>query len=128
MDDAVIVSEGQLGAAVDRGAGELLEHHGHGPLEECDVALYNHIRDVHVQLLAAVRQPVAHGLKVFNTLDPLDTVLKDDIVVIIGKDVRPIRFPLSVIGLAPKFSDCVRRESFGHCNHPSQMVGTLMFY
>ena len=72
------------------------------------------IRDIHIQLLTAVRQPVAHGLEVLNAFNALDAVLEDDVVVIIGKDVRPVRLTFGVIGLAPEVTDAIGCQFLGH--------------
>ena len=101
VDDALVLAEGELGAAIDRGGRVFFETHDHGPLHENDVGFHDHIVDFHVELLAALGQSVAHGLEIFDTLNPLDAILEDDLIGIIGENVGPVWFTLFVIGFRP---------------------------
>lgn len=99
VDDAVILTDREFAAAKHRGAGILIEAHHHGPLQKCLIAFHDNRVDLHGQLLTAFGQPVAHRLKIIDSLDPLNAVLKYDLVMITGEDVRPVRFSLAVIRL-----------------------------
>lgn len=114
MDDAVVLGEGELAAAVERRGGVLLEAHRHRPLQEGFVSLHSDRGDVHIERLAAVRQPGAHGLEVLNALDALDAVLEDDLLVIVGEEVRPVRLAGGVVGLAPQLADPIGGQFLGH--------------
>ena len=74
MDDPVIIPKSQLGASIHRRAGEPLEHHHHLPLHKGLIRIHHNRYNVHIQLLAARRQPVAHRRKIFNPLDFLNNV------------------------------------------------------
>ncbi len=99
MDDAIVITERQPGAAKHRGAGVLVKPHDHLPIHQNDIAVFNNVLDFHIQLLTAPGQSVAHLLEGFNPLYTLDAVFKNDVIGIIREDVRPIRFALAVISL-----------------------------
>ena len=57
-------------------------------------------------------QPAAHGFKFLNALDPLNTVFENDIRVVVGEEVRPIRFALTVVGARPEVTDTFDGQRF----------------
>ena len=107
MCDAMIFAKGELCAAEHGGAGKFLEDHGHLPFHEDLVFSLGNGRNVHVQLFAAVREPVAEGDEIFLAFHALNAVLKNNIVMIVREDMRPIGFSFMVIGLRPKPQDII---------------------
>ena len=105
MDDPVIFPKGQFGTSIHGRAGKLLEHHHHGPLDKNHILFHHNRFNFHIQLFGAFRKPVAHRGEVFNPFDPLDAVLEYNILMVIWKDVRPVRFAIRIIGLPPKLTD-----------------------
>jgi len=112
LDDPAVVAEGELRAAVDGGTGPPSELHLHLPLQEDVTALHHHRADVHVDLLAAPGEPLAQGFERIDAFDTLDTVLEDDVLVVVGEDVRPVGLALAVVGLRPEFAHKVGGEGF----------------
>lgn len=101
-DDAIVFSEGELGAAVHGRAGKFLEDHGHLPFHEDLILGLGDGRNIHVELFTALGEAVAQGNEILFAFHALDAVLKDDVVVIIRKDMRPIGLALAIVGLRPK--------------------------
>src|SRR6056297_311023 len=105
LDDPAVLMEGKARTAVQRRAGEAFEAHGHDPLEQAETVRYRNGADVHVQGLASLGQPLAHGHEGLLALDALDGILKDDIVMIMGKKMGPVRFSPGVVGFRPEGQD-----------------------
>ena len=101
-DDAIVFAKGELGAAVHGRAGKFLEDHGHLPFHEDLILGLSDGRNIHVELFAALGEAVAQGDEIFFAFHALDAVLKDDVVVIIRKDMRPIGLAFAIVGLRPK--------------------------
>ena len=101
-DDAIVFAKGELGAAVHGRAGKFLEDHGHLPFHENLIPGLGDGRNIHVELFAALGEAVAQGDEIFFAFHALDAVLKDDVVVIIRKDMRPIGLAFAIVGLRPK--------------------------
>ncbi len=59
FDDAVIFTKGEFCTAEHGRAGKFLEHHGHFPFKEDLVFVLRNGRNIHAQLFAALRQPIA---------------------------------------------------------------------
>lgn len=59
FDDAVILSDSQFGAPVDRCAWKSSKHHHHFPIKEDCILFFNDREDIHIELFAAAAQPVA---------------------------------------------------------------------
>ena len=97
MENAVVFADGELGTTIHRGGGIFFEAHDHDPLHKDDLALHDDIQNLHIELFTARGKPVAHRLEISYALDPLDAILEDDLIVIVGKDVRPVRFALFVV-------------------------------
>lgn len=98
LDDPAVVAESELRAAVDRRAGPPSELHLHLPLQEDVTALHHDRTDVHIDLLAAPGEPVAQSDESVDAFDALDAVLKDDVLVVVGEDVRPVGLACAVVG------------------------------
>ena len=99
VDDAVIRSDRQLCATKEWRARVFIELHHHRPLHEHRVAVLHNGMDFHIQLPAAAGQPPAHLNESCFPCDLLDTVLEYDLIMVIRKYVRPIRFSFIVISL-----------------------------
>ena len=94
--------QAELAASVNRSAGRLAENHGHCPLHEDDILAAGDGCDVHLKFLAALGQAIAHGHKIGFADHLLDGVLENDFFSVVGKNMRPIRFAVGVIGLRPE--------------------------
>lgn len=105
VDDAVVLIKGQLRAAIDGRTGPISKHHLHLPLEENFWPLLDYRGDFHIKLLAAIGQPLAKGFESIYSLNPLDAVLENDVFVVIGKNMRPVRLTLSIVGAGPKLTE-----------------------
>ena len=96
FDDAPIFSQCEAGAAIDGCAGEFLEDHHHCPFENDEVIAGSDRGNVHVELFTAFGEAVAQSNEILFAFDALDAVLKDDVLMVVRKDVRPVRFALAV--------------------------------
>ena len=59
VDDAIVFTKGELCAAEHGRAGKFLEDHGHLPFHEDLVLRLCDRRNIHVELFAALREPIA---------------------------------------------------------------------
>jgi hypothetical protein len=98
VDDTVVLIKGKLCAAIHSVAGILLEAHHHYPIKKHIPPIHHNGEDVHIKLFAAFSQPAAHRHEFCLSLHPLNDVFKDDVIMIVGEQVRPVRFTLAVIG------------------------------
>jgi hypothetical protein len=105
MGDQAIAIQCQFGAPENGCAWRFSKDHGHFPFHEDHWRFMNHRGQIHMKLLAPFGQPVAHLNKRFLAFHPLDAILKDDILVIVGKDMCPIGFTLLVVGARPEVKD-----------------------
>ena len=112
FDDPAVVAEGEFRAAVDWRTGPVPELHLHFPLQEDVAALHHDRADVHVDLLAAPGEAGAQCLERLDAFDALDAILEDDILVVVGEDVRPVGLALAIVGLRPEFAHKVGGEGF----------------
>jgi hypothetical protein len=62
-------------------------------LEKDFLGIHPHRDDLHVQLLAAPGEPAAHRGKRFDALYPLDTILENDILMIVREMCDQSGFP-----------------------------------
>jgi hypothetical protein len=104
MDDPVILTDGQLGAAEEWCGWIFIERQHHLPLEEDVTGFFDDREDLHVELPAAFYEPATHGLEVIDPLHFLDAIFKDDVLVVVREEVRPVRFPLPVVSQRPEFT------------------------
>ena len=79
--------EGELGASVHLSTGELVKHYGHNPIEQNNILKLCARENLHAQLLAPARKAIAHGLEFLDSVDPLDRILKGDVIGVIRKNV-----------------------------------------
>ena len=107
LDDAVVVTKGELCAPEHGSAGKFFKYHGHFPFEEDLVFTLRDGRNIHAQLFATLCQASALCHEVLFACHLLDAVLKDDVLMVIRENVRPIRLALAVIGLRPKSQDII---------------------
>lgn len=101
-DDTMVLAKGEFGAAEHGRAGKLFEDHGHLPFHEDLILILRNGRNIHVQLFAALGEAVAQGNEIFLAFHPLNAVLKNDIIMVVRENMRPIGLSLAVIGLRPK--------------------------
>ena len=113
MDDPVVVSKCQLCASIDGCAWKFPENRHHLPLKENLARVHDNGEDVHVKLLATVGESFTHRGERLNTLDPLDGIFEDDVLVIVREDVRPVGFSFPVVGSGPKFADPINGQRLG---------------
>ena len=59
FDDAVVCANRNFYATKHGGAGKFLEHHGHFPFKEGLIFVLCDRGNIHAQLFAALRQPIA---------------------------------------------------------------------
>ena len=59
IDDAIVFAKSELGTAEHGRAGKLLEDHGHLPFHEDLVFVLCDRRNIHVELFAALCEPIA---------------------------------------------------------------------
>jgi hypothetical protein len=112
VNDPVIVTKSKFSASKQRGAWKFLEHHQHFPFQKDLTVIHDTREDIHIDLLATRGKPVAHRGELGDPLDPLDAVLEDDILVIVGEKMRPIRFSFPVVGPGPEFTKLFGCEWF----------------
>lgn len=101
-DDAMVFAKGELGAAEHGRVGKFFEDHGHLPFHENLILVLRNGRNIHAQLLAALGEAVAEGDEIFLAFHSLDAILKNNIIMVVRENVRPIRLSLAVVGLRPK--------------------------
>jgi len=115
VNDAVVLTDGQFGAAKNGRDRVLFKAHFHFPLEEHHIGFHHDGLDFHVQLFTTFGQPVAHAGEFFDALDALDAVFKNDILVVIRKNMRPVRLAVWVVGFRPQRTDPIDGEWFENC-------------
>ena len=92
---------GSYGASIKRRGRILIEHHHHFPFKKYLARIHRHRDDLHVQLFAAFGESRTHRSERIDSLDALDAVLEDDLLVIVGEDVRPVGLAFSIEGSGP---------------------------
>ncbi len=89
-----------------------------------DIFIVNDDRgDVHIERLAAVRQPCAHGLEVLNALNALDDVLDDDLLVLPREEARSVQLAACVVATTQQLADRIERRFLGHISPGVRYVG-----
>ena len=84
-NDQPLSIERQLGAAIQRRTGKLLEHHSHFPLQKDGGPRLGYVLDVHMQFPTAAGKAIAQGFKVYAAFNPLNGILEYDVFVVIRK-------------------------------------------
>jgi hypothetical protein len=87
FDDPVVFAKGEFCTPKHGRAGKFLEHHGHFPFKEDLVFALCDGRNIHPQLFTTLRQPIAQCNKIFFALYRLNTILKNDILVVIRENM-----------------------------------------
>jgi hypothetical protein len=83
----VVIAYGQFGTSEDRCAWKISKNHDHLPLEENILRIHNNGDDIHVELFTTFCKTITHRGELFNSLHPLDAILEDDVLMIVGKNV-----------------------------------------
>jgi hypothetical protein len=114
MNDAVVRPEREFGASVQRRGWIFIEHHDHLPLEKDLVDVRGQGDDLHVQLLTTSGEARTHCSEPLDAFNPLNAILKDNILMIVGKDMRPVRLPICIVSTGPEFTKPLFCEGFHH--------------
>lgn len=109
-DDPAILVERQPGRPVHGRIRELLKRHRHLQVHQDDRPFAGQRDNIHPQASAAAGQAQAHRLERVDPLDPLDGVLKDDLRMVVGKEVRPVRLSVRVVGFRLQLTDLIQAE------------------
>ena len=83
MNNEAVFTQGQLGAPIQGCAGVFLEFHHHLPLQKDIPGLHNDREDLHLQSIATTSKPLTHRLEILDAFDPLDAILKDNILIVV---------------------------------------------
>ena len=110
MNDPVVGSERELGTAKYRRGRIFIEHHHQLPLEEDLIRIRRQGEDFHAQLFTTPGEALAHGFELLDPLNPLDAILKDNIIMVIREDMRPVRLAFRVVGPGPELPEALCSE------------------
>lgn len=112
VDDPAILMKGEFGATVNGRAGPSPEHHLHLPFKENLIPLFHDRGDVHLKLLTSRGQSFTQRLEVLNPIDPLNAIFKDDVFMVVGKDMGPVWLSLAIVRLRPEIPKPFRGQWF----------------
>jgi len=110
VDDPAILRQSKMSTAINGSVGIFLVGNGHDPVEKDMRWLNKYGFDLHAELFAASGQAFAQGSEICDPFYPLDAILENDLLMIVRENVGPIWFPLTVVGLRPKFAKQIGSE------------------